>query len=229
MRESRQQRHAAGCPGLHLARSLRSSGGGVEKQLGKSEKKPKRLPILMRALDFEQRTLAVQTVLCPVRLRQNTVGNCRQRRDSRRVNCTTRQGSLICAGTRDSERQAESTPTVQQRVQLPGLCASVETEVASVLPYVHAFTRCIRGKAFLFLDTRAKPVGIVMSSEHSCLRGAQLNTRLPLVCVMNTSFATAVACTSLANDRSAQSWSSFPRYVSCFGEWRAIGLVWESD
>lgn len=208
-------------PRLGVALAL-SKQRGTAAQLSKAARKPVRLPIAIRALDVEDLTQPVETVLCPARHDRITVDSCRQCRDFRRIEPSATHDSVVCCGSRESA----CTASVQQKVQLPSVCATVNTTLAIVLQYAD----CLRPwEAIPVLDMQARPVGIVTSSELNHLRACRRDPTTPLKHVMSTSFATVFPCMSLVDAARLRAARCFRGVIVVSEGDRFVGVVWEPD
>lgn len=188
--------------------------------------KPFRLPIVTRALDIEELTLPVQTVLCPARHDRITVGNCRQCRDFRRIEHSAVHGPVVCCGSGDSVKQPVSTLSVQQRAQLPSLSVRASTTLGAVLAHAEGLRPW---EGIPVLDMESRPIGIVMGSELIRLRAARTDPALPLGRVMSTSFATVFPCMSLVDAAQLRAAHRFRGVIVVSDEEQFLGVVWEPD
>jgi CBS domain-containing protein len=178
----------------------------------------------MRALDIQELTQPVQTVLCPARHDIITVGNCRQCRDFRGTEQSPVQGSFVACNTHDTKAHSASALSVRERVQLPSLCASVHSTLAVLLPYADNLRPW---EAIPILDREAKPVGIVSSVDLSRFRAAQLDPSQRLQRLMSTSFVTVFPSMSLADAARLRAEHTFRGAVVVSEDDAFIGVVWE--
>lgn len=194
--------------------------------LPKIAHKPFRLPIVTCALDFEDLTQPVQTVLCPTRHDRITVGNCRQCRDFRRIEESAIHGAVVCCGSGDTARQSISTLSVQQAAKLPSLSVRATTPLSVVLPYADGLRPW---EGVPVLDMQAKPIGILMASDLSRFRAARLDPTLAVGRVMSTSFATVFPCMSLADAAQLRAAHRFRGVIVISETEQFLGVVWEPD
>lgn len=199
-------------------------GSGDHSNLPKVANKQRRLPIAMRALDIQELTRPVQTVLCPVRHAIITVGNCRQCRDFRRIEQSPVQGPFVVCSARDTPTHAASALAVRELVQLPSICASAHDSLAVLLPHAQSLRPW---EAVVILDQQAKPVGIVTSSELRRFRAAQVDLSQRLQRLMSTSFATVFPCMSVVDAARLRAEHSFRGLVVVSEDDAFVGVVWE--
>jgi CBS domain-containing protein len=201
-------------------------GRGDCNALPKTAHKPFRLPIVTCALDFEELTQPVQTVLCPARHDRITVGNCRQCRDFRRIEQSAAHGPVVCCGAGDSARQSSSKLSVQQAAQLPSLSVRASTPLSTLLSYADGL-RAWEGVPVL--DMAARPIGILMSSELTRLRAARPDPTLVVGMIMSTSFTTVFPCMSLVDAAQLRAAHLFRGVIVVSEMEQFLGVVWEPD
>jgi CBS domain-containing protein len=199
---------------------------GSQHSLAKIAHKVVRLPIASRALDIHELTQRVDTVMCPARHDIISVGNCRQCRDFRRIEPGNMGPVVVCCGSRESARQFARTVSVQEKVQLPHVCASVESTLASVLPYADTLQPW---DAIPILDHQARPVGIIMGAELHRLRADRCDPTQPVERAMSTSFATVFPCMSLADAAQLRGRNSFRGAIVVSEDDTFLGVVSEPD
>lgn len=185
-----------------------------------------RLPIASRALDIHELTQPVETVMCPARHDISSVDNCRQCRDFRRIEHGDMGAVLVCCGSRESARQFAPTLLVQEKLQLPHVCASVESTLASVLPYAETLQPW---DAIPILDRQTRPVGIITGAELQRLIANRCDPAQPLERAMSTSFTTVFPCMSLADAAQLRGRNSFRGAIVVSDEDRFLGVVSEPD
>lgn len=209
-----------------LARRLRCRGGGTQYNLAKLAHKVVRLPITSRALDIDELTRPVQIVGCPARHDVVTVDNCRQCRDFRRIEHSDPGQVVVCSGSRDAATQLKHTVSVQQKVQLPHVCASIDTTLSALLPYADTLQPW---EAIPVLDPQARPVGVLMGSELHRLSAGRMNATQRAERIMSTSFATVFLCMSLADAAKLRSHSCFRGVIVVSEHNTFVGVVSELD
>lgn len=176
---------------------------------------------MMRALDIQELTRPVQTVMCPARHNTITVSNCRQCRDFRRIEQSPVHGALVACSARDAPQSAAS---VRDKVQLPSVCASVHSTLAALLSYADSLHPW---QAVPILDHQTKPVGILTGLELNRLRNARVDPSQRLQRLMSTSFATVFPCMSLADAARMRSDHVFRGVVVVSEDDVFVGVVWE--
>ena len=157
----------------------------------------RRLPIVFRSLDLEEKTKPVPCVVCPVRADIMTVGNCGRCRDFRRIEFSDdAQPLLRCATQLRIAGTSSQPPRVQDVVRVPVFCAAADTTLASVLPYLILGTA---QDAIPTLDSEARPMGFVTISELRILVAAGIPLDTALVDVMSQRMTCVLPETALAD------------------------------
>lgn len=165
----------------------------------------RRLPIAIRALDLEEKTKRVASVLCPKRGAMITVGNCGRCEWFRRVDFTERgtpELACVAAPEDDAEPRACDAAKLHELVQVPNLCVAQDTPILEVLPFVGSTSG---SDPIPVLDKAGRPLGVV---DRTLLReriacGVALST--PLASLMKTLLARVLPDTPLADVRALQS------------------------
>src|SRR5438132_1415185 len=118
----------------------------------------RRLPVVFRALDVEQKTKLVPVLLCPAHGALMTVGNCGRCERFRRIEFTE-QGAPVVACAADPARPAwpaaiRDDAHVQSLVRVPSLCVARDTPIAEILPFLGPHSS---SDAIPILDDDARP------------------------------------------------------------------------
>jgi CBS-domain-containing membrane protein len=116
--------------------------------------------------------------------------------------------------------------SVQEKVQLPHVCASVDTPLASLLPYADTLQPW---EAIAVLDAQARPVGIMMGAELQRLRANRSDPTLRLQRIMSTSFATVFPCMSLVDAARLRANNCFRGVIVVAEDETFLGVVSEPD
>ena len=168
----------------------------------------------------------MQTVLCPVRYNPITVGNCRQCRDFRRIEHSDAGTAVVCCGSRESARQRSRTVSVHEKVQLPHVCASIDTPLATLLSHADTLQPW---EAIVVLDFQVRPVGIIMGAELHRLRANRSDPTQLVQRIMSTSYATVFPCMSLVDAAQLRGHNCFRGVIVVAEDETFLGVVSESD
>lgn len=154
----------------------------------------RRLPIVFRSLDLEEKTKPVPCVVCPVRADIMTVGNCGRCPDFKRIEFSDDAQPMLRCATQLRLAGATDPQRVQAVLRVPVFCAAADTTLASVLPYLILGTA---QDAIPTLDSEARPMGFVTISELRILVQAGVPLDTALVDVMSQRMTCVLPETSL--------------------------------
>lgn len=186
---------------------------------GRRSLRIRRLPIVFRALDVEEHTKPVPSLLCPQSGAMMTVGSCGRCAQFRRIELR-RDGSPVLACMPEAVHPPSSS--IQSLLRVPNLCVAQDTPIGEILPFLG---RRSGVDPIPVLDHAARPVGLV---DRTVLRdwiahGRALST--PVASLMRTLVTRVLPETRITDATAHATFGACRDYVVVDADGTFLGLA----